>query len=744
MSSLSPDAPLKDPSKDLFSVAPFAETLAEGLLKMFQPEGFVVALHGPWGSGKTTLLNFVRDYLDKHNVSEEGKENPITIIEFNPWWFSGKEDLTRQFFTAFGLGLSKRWKNAYVLIKAVGGIVEAVSPVGRSVGVVADSLREWRDPDRKTIHELKEIVNEKLVDLGRVLVIIDDIDRLTDPEIREIFQVIKAIGDFSNVIYLLAYDREVVRASLRGTQEGNPDEYLEKIVQTSFDLPVPMDWDLRQLFFHEFSQILPETERAVLQGEREAKVMQRIVSFLDTPRKMKRFLNAYRLSYPVVHPEVNPVDFAGIELVRLLRPGFYHYIQRNEDQFVLPYPVSFSADDFEGNQRVLSEAIRQGENPSPFHKALRDLLCLLFPVVNAAFDSEPQSRYLGLDAERIQRRERRICAKEKFPLYFRWSLPEGGISSAEFEIILALSDDAESFGNALRELRAQELRTGESRIVEFLNLLHANLDRVSNDNIESVLLALAREGDAFLPVDRESGKYYSDSFVFIPVEQIFIELLGRVDPSDRIALLTTVIENGTALLLLSLIVQDITLRVEERDPADPSRLMTAEQLDELNLVLARRFQRAADDGSLLNTNGLYYVLGEWVKAAPGSVEQIRQWVKGSVADRRNVVRFIDGFYLPTPFASSADANASIYYQFQFDLMECLIDPFSLEDVARVSAESTEISTHQREALTEFYLALEESRVRNRPLVDVSQGDTEVNEMSETDGPSPPANPEPGD
>lgn len=743
MSSLSSDTPLKDPSDDLFSVAPFAETLAEGLLKMFQPEGFVVALHGPWGSGKTTLLNFVRDYLDKHNTSEEGRKNPITIIEFNPWWFSGKEDLTRQFFTAFGQGLSKRWKNAYALIKAVGAIAETVSPIGRSVGVVADSLREWRDPDRKTIHELKEIVNEKLIDLGRVLVIIDDIDRLTDPEIREIFQVIKAIGDFSNVIYLLAYDREVVLASLKGTQEGNPDEYLEKIVQTSFDLPIPMDWDLRQLFYHEFSQILPEAERAVLKSEREVKVMSRIVSFLDTPRKMKRFLNAYRLSYPVVLPEVNPVDFAGIELVRLLRPGFYHYIQRNEDQFVLPYPVSFSADDFEGIQRVLSEAIRQGENPSPFHKALRDLICLLFPVVNAAFDSEPQSRYLGLGAERIQLREKRICAKEKFPLYFRWSLPEGSISSGEFDSILALSGDAESFGYELRKLGAQKRGTGESRIIEFLNLLHANLDRVPNGNIEPVLLALAREGDAFLPVIEESGKYYSDSFVFIPVEQIFIELLGRVDPSDRIALLTTVIENGTALLLLSLIVQDIALRVEGRDPADPSRLMTAEQLDELNLVMARRIQNAAADGSLLNNIGLYHILRVWVTVSPDSIEQIQRWVTTSVADCQGVVKFIDGFYLPGVVASSA--NVSFYYRIGFDLMTRLIDPFLLADIARSMSDSSEISEHQREALNDFCLELDMSKRRGRPLVKETLSDAQsTSPIGENNGPSSSANPEPGD
>lgn len=201
MSSLSPDAPLTSPSEDLLNVASFAETLGEGLLKMFQSQGFVVALHGPWGSGKTTLLNFVRDYLDKYNNSEAGKKNPIAIIEFNPWWFSGKEDLTRQFFRTFGLGLSKRWKNAIGVTETILDIAEIVSPRSRPANRIFERFRKSRDPEEKTIQELKEIVSEKLLELGRVLVIVDDIDRLTDSEIREIFQVIKAIGDFSNVIY---------------------------------------------------------------------------------------------------------------------------------------------------------------------------------------------------------------------------------------------------------------------------------------------------------------------------------------------------------------------------------------------------------------------------------------------------------------------------------------------------------------------------------------------------------------
>lgn len=101
-SVLSADKPLDDPKDDRLGYAPFAEHLAESIYRMAPPEGLVVAIYGPWGSGKTTLLNFVVHYLQQKPESER----PI-IVQFNPWWFSGHEDLTRYFFDRLQVVLSK-------------------------------------------------------------------------------------------------------------------------------------------------------------------------------------------------------------------------------------------------------------------------------------------------------------------------------------------------------------------------------------------------------------------------------------------------------------------------------------------------------------------------------------------------------------------------------------------------------------------------------------------------------------
>lgn len=699
MISLSPDIPLNDPADDLFNVATFAETLASGLHTMFQPKGFVVALHGPWGTGKTTLLNFVRRNLDEYNKSDEGEKKPIVIIDFNPWWFSGREDLTRQFFDAFGLGLSKRSKVGLEILGVVREIEKALSPRVTPVNAIVNIYLNLKDPKRKTIHELKEIVNLKLKELGRVLVIIDDIDRLTNVEIREIFQVIKAIGDFSNVIYLLAYDRKVIRSSLEGTQGGDPDDYLEKIVQASFDLPDPAEWNLRSLFFHEFSQLLPSEDLHFLNQERGKKVMELIFSLVETPRKMKHFLNAFRLSYPAVKQEVNPIDFAGIEAIRIFFPTLYHRIQKNEEKFFTVYPPFNPLQETERIEQIFSNVF--SEFTPNLRKVSIDLICLLFPVVNSALKEDNSG--LGLEAEKMQLKERNICTHEKFPVYFRWSLPEGGMSSEEFNSILVLTRDAVSFGEKLSALGREKKRTGEYRIFEFLNFFHAHLDQVPLENIQPVIQAFAREGDAFLPVIEGSGKYTWSEKSSDLVVRISFELLEMVDQSERIKFLSTVIENGTALLQISLIVQEIGRQhgwYGVKEIPEEKRLLTDEQFSELKKGITRKIERAAVDGSLLKNINFYHILNVWIAASPDSTELMQQWAKNCVTNNQDLILFITGFYLPR--VSIDPSNPYIKYVFKFDLMKEFIEPDSLQIVAQKLIESNSFSEHQRDAMKDFY------------------------------------------
>ena len=92
MTALSADRPSRDPKDDLFGHAPFAKNLADSICRYPGSDGLVLALYGPWGSGKSTVLNYVQHYLDQ--LPED--EQPV-VVKFNPWWFSGQENLAHTF-----------------------------------------------------------------------------------------------------------------------------------------------------------------------------------------------------------------------------------------------------------------------------------------------------------------------------------------------------------------------------------------------------------------------------------------------------------------------------------------------------------------------------------------------------------------------------------------------------------------------------------------------------------------------
>ena len=87
------DSPIESPCDDVLGRAQVAESFARHLLSVDATDGAVVGVFGPWGFGKTSFLN-----LAKHHLRE-----PAYVVDFNPWLFSGTEQLIQQFFTALSV-----------------------------------------------------------------------------------------------------------------------------------------------------------------------------------------------------------------------------------------------------------------------------------------------------------------------------------------------------------------------------------------------------------------------------------------------------------------------------------------------------------------------------------------------------------------------------------------------------------------------------------------------------------------
>lgn len=323
--TLSGGQPLTDPADDRLGYAGFAAALAKSIMSMMPPEGLVLAIYAPWGAGKSSVLEFICAYLDE----QHDEEGPV-IVRFNPWWFSGQEDLTRRFFDQLEAVLKKKGLFDDATRNKIADLGNAVAsipfaellPGGALVKAGVRVATTLIRPDGSDVVALKAEIADALSKCNRrILVIIDDIDRLTAEEIRQIFRLIKAVADFPNVVYILAFDKAVAISALSASQGVPGAAYLEKIVQVPFELPEPDRTALRLMLEESIQVVIRDIHETTLDHSYWQQVYSGgIDAFIQTPRDVVRLVNTISVTYPAIQGEVNIVDLFAIEAVRVFCP----------------------------------------------------------------------------------------------------------------------------------------------------------------------------------------------------------------------------------------------------------------------------------------------------------------------------------------------------------------------------------------------------------------------------------------
>lgn len=354
--ALGADRPQENIKDDAFAYAPFAETVAKAVLRLPDPHGQIIAIHGPWGMGKTSFLNFVKHYLRPEHVSAEEKNQAPIVIDFNPWWFAGHEQLAGQFLAQFAAHLPKVDGRFHQIVADLGkyarliGTLVSVATLNPLAGNAVSAGLQHSKTEAKDVPTLKKEIAKALEEnKQRFLVMIDDIDRLEPKEIRELFKVLKALADFPNVIYLLAFDREVVAQSLEKELGIDGNAWLEKIVQAQFSLPKIMPEKLERKFFDDVAALLrePDGKNVTLDEDQqrlpewEKAYREGLCHLIQTPRNQVRLMASLAVTYPGLRGLVNGFDFVLIECLRIFRPAVYAALRDHYDEFARKTETEF-------------------------------------------------------------------------------------------------------------------------------------------------------------------------------------------------------------------------------------------------------------------------------------------------------------------------------------------------------------------------------------------------------------------
>jgi predicted KAP-like P-loop ATPase len=695
--ALASDQPLTDPAGDRLGYAPFAHNLARAIVEMAPTGRFVIALYGAWGTGKTTVLNFVDAAL--------ATNAEVLTVPFNPWWFSGQEELTYRFLEELVAVVDPRKRRSDKLRKKLS---EFASYVGEAPSVIGSSGRIAQallDPGRPSIHSLKRELDVLLQERARrIVVLVDDLDRLTYAEMRHVFRLVKAVADFKNVTYVLALDREVAVEALKQDFGDQAHAYLEKIVQLSYDLPLPERSELRALFFEKLDALIRSTGGAELDQEYWTEVFFDAVDpYLESPRDIARVVNVLAALYPAVAGEVNVCDFIAMAVLRAHEPDLWDAIRRNPESFAgattLDYQTWQSRKD--ALQPLYDDLV--GSNPRA-ERALRRL----FPKYAAVRGGT----MLGPDWEPQWRKKLQVASPMIFPLYFEEVPPTGYLSQAEIRALVGVMADQEAFEAALLGAAATP-RNGGTAAASYLERLRDYAVDAPPDAVMPAVRALFDVGDELLNPDDEDGGMFSYGND-IRIMQLLHQLLKRLDLPAREALLEDAIHRGRALAIAA---HEVAVYGQEQGEMGASGrpssewTVSPETLARLKAAAVEKIRAAAARDELLTAPDLGHLLYRWRDW--GEEQEPREWVAVMTQSDDGLVAILQAFLGQSRSQSVGTRHVRRNYRLDPKSMEPFLSPDAVIDRVR-ELDTSELDERGQAAVEQFVRGVELRRQGKDP------------------------------
>jgi predicted KAP-like P-loop ATPase len=639
MIPLSSDRPLSDPNDDLFGHAPFSKHLADAIRRQKSSDGIVLALYGPWGSGKSTVLGYVLHYLEQ--VSE--LDRPV-VVPFNPWWFSGQENLARAFLGQLQAVLPEKYGGFKEIGAKLSEFSEALAGAAEVAGgafgmpipggVVKVGLKMLGSKP-KDVPGLKKHLSELLLqEAKRVLVVIDDIDRLAPDEVRQLFTVIKALADFPYVTYLLAFDRAVASDAIN-LQTGLPGErYLEKIIQVPFELPVVDRESLRRALFVRLDAVMQGTPEKRFDNAYWTNVFYSgIDPLIRVPRDIVRLTNSLSVTYPAVVGEVNPVDFIAIESLRVFLPKVYDTIRANAEKFY----GHRAPDQSEKQAAVTFHNAWLQSIPIEMQGHTKELLQHLFPKLESVWSN----MHYGADSATEWRRHLRVCSPDVFTAYFRLSLPEGSLSRSELDSFLALASEADAISVVLLDLAKNKRSDGLSKARALLERLMDHVEKdVPHGSISPIIHALLDIGDELIQESDEPAGIF-DFGNESRVMRVVYHLLKRVKPEQRLAVILSAMNAGKSLRCSQYLIAALNDESEKAAKGEDDALLVPDDVQVLKALWVQKVRHAAQNGQLIQHRKIPYLLSGW--RLWGNADEPRDWWQQAAAIDEGLVTLISAF-----------------------------------------------------------------------------------------------------
>lgn len=712
------DNPETDVSKDTFGYANFARRIAAGIRNAQSPKGLVMAIHGPWGAGKTTFLNYVRHWL-----RADAEDMCPIIMEFNPWWFSGHEQLAGQFLAQFRAQLvqesevlRKIGDSLAEYSKEIGVAVEASISVPFTSKIVQFLLKML---GRKPIDVPKlkaTISNQLLKSEQRFVVVVDDIDRLTPDEMVQCFRVIKAVADFPNVVYLLAFERSTVAQAVGTVLSVDGEAYLEKIVQAPFALPVVNHQLLNKKLLENLGEIVGETDKQLFDPTHWGNVYHGgLAQLIAKPRDIVRICNALAVTYPAVRDEVNTTDFIALEFLRVFLPETYAVIRDNRSHFSSAAIRSPSS----AEKAVMLAFHEQWlqEVPEQFRDGIKSVVQRLFPHLNSVWSNH----YYDSGFWKQWRSQCRICS-EVFPVYFELGINSSQLSRRELMALVHWGSDLKSISKELLAAASIVRPDGSLKIFDYLSQLCRLEAELSASFVSSALASLLAIGDHLLrPSDFTPG--FGDAPGAWKVCWLIEHLIRRIPDSEReprvIALVHDALAIGTVVTFIAISEDRRKKALKEEDDSVAARF-SEQTINELKRIAVEHIESHAINDEFLKNPYLGTLLQHWSQWK--SPETVRAWMHAIVQDDAKLLALLVGHLQYGTTSVVGDHVGRRIPMLNPKSFESFFDLGALEARIEFLSSNRELSGTALDAVQTFLRGMKAVRAGRDPALSGSFGD----------------------
>lgn len=316
-SAFDEDNAIRIAKQDSLRYAKIVESLCELLKNINLSEhAYSIGISGEWGIGKSSLLNLFADKVRETDI----------VVQYFPRNAKKVELIQEEFFSKFTDELRKYSYNASYVVGKYAYALNLYSST-RWLYNIIDWFSHWTSESEKEQINAMIRTTEK-----RVYVIIEDLDRLTGPEILEVLKLIERNGNFCNTIFLTAYDKKYVNDVLQKALGYNDSaaDFTDKYFQ--YELPLFKQDEaeignyLHERIYQWAISNYPD-EMGEKRPENEWQTIARLIlPLIPTLRHAKRLSNLFKFAYihEQTYSKVNLSDFIVVTTIRYLDMDTYY------------------------------------------------------------------------------------------------------------------------------------------------------------------------------------------------------------------------------------------------------------------------------------------------------------------------------------------------------------------------------------------------------------------------------------